>query len=756
MRSAVSGVFGRKRGVGRSVLVLLGAVLVGLLPVAARGEGSEVTDAAVEQAITKAIAYLKDQRVGQHWDKNLGSQGWEFAGDTALTVLALLYANEDPRNEYMESALGWLTGQTLRGTYVYATRAHALALVPGDKYSSTLKSDLQWLLKNVGTAEKDIAGAYTYTGEGASWDNSNSQFGVLGVWMATDAGLTAPVTYWEAVATHWTRFQNKDGGWGYHGGDNSSASMTAAGLATLFVVLDRMYGEKPKEAGNLVSAIDHGLDWLSREYRPEENRGGDRMWLMYYLYGVERVGRASGYKYFRDKDWFREGAAYLLKTQLPDGSWKDSGEYMSALRNTDFGLMFLCHGRAPLFCNKLQHGTDWNAKLRDAAGVTHYAQRTLERLLNWQIVKLNSSMDDLMEAPILYISGQAPPIFEEVDVQKVREYGLRGGTVLAVSGREDFTETMRELASKAFPDCRLRSLPSDHPLFNGEVQFEIKKPPLMYEVNNGVRTLMLICGEDIAETWNRGKGPREHLQLGCNIYNYVTDKTAIRSRLQTTNIPLLPGEPRRKMDVAILKYNGAWNVEPYGWTRLKNYLNNQAGTRLLVTAGLTLDAEELARFKIAYITGTGAFELTPAEKKGLQRWLRDGGTLLADAAGSSDEFRKSLEACLNEALKTESLRLPAESFIFSGAGIPDAGSLVGLGYTRSARGRSTDKVPQLRAYEVGKRLAVIYSPLDVSTGLLGTPVYARRGCEGDGPLRILRNLLLYADLPLREKVKLGH
>ena len=725
------------------------------------GDEPDITDAVVHEAIHHGIAWLKAQRNQEgHWEQHATPDDMDWAGDSALAVLALLYAGENPRTEFISSALNWLEDQTLQGTYTYGVRAHALALVPGAKYRRRLKADLDWLLENVYPRNSEHPGCYDYRGrpggrENGRWDNSVSQFGVLGAWMATDAGLSVPAYYWETVGQHWMTHQQSDGGWCYQARGRSTGSMTAAGLATLFVVLDRVYGSRPREAVDLIASIEQGLDWLGREYSPQ-NSHGDRRWLYYYLYGVERVGRASGYKYFRNKDWFREGAMFLLDKQKQAGNWPGSGEGMNDLRNTCFALMFLCHGRAPLLFNKLEHGTDWNYTLRDVAGITHYAEQTLERLLNWQIVSLDVSMDDLLEAPVLYLRGESACEFNEVQVRKIREYCQRGGMLLAVAGRQsqEFSESIRQLAVTAFPDYQMRQLTSDHPLFNGEVQFEIKQPPPMFAVHNGVRLLMLICSEDIAKTWSRQGGRREHFHLGCNIYNYATDKTHIRSRLVSSNIVSRPVDTKRDLEVALIEYDGQWNIEPYGWKRLRNYLNNEIGTRLLLTSGIRFDSPALDDFKIAYMTGIAAFKLSAEEQKGLRRFLSNGGTLLADAAGGARDFSKSFETHLTGALKSNPTRLSKDSFLWTGQDIPAAVNLSGVTYTRSARGRVRDQVPPLWTYRTGHRLAVIYSPLDISAGLLGKPIYGRLGYADDGPLLIMRNLLLYADLPTREKARL--
>jgi hypothetical protein len=393
------------------------------------------------------------------------------------------------------------------------------------------------------------------------------------------------------------------------------------------------------------------------------------------------------------------------------------------------------------------------------AGLVRYAHRAFERLLNWQIVRLDGTLDDLMEAPVLYLRGESAWDFTDPQVQKLREYCQRGGMLLAVAGNDSdaFRTSIEALAQRAFPGHPLRPLPDGHPLFSGEVQFPIAQPPLVMEVSNGVRTLLLLSTKDLANSWNKYaiKGPGEKdFQLACNIYLYATDKTNVRSRLQTANIPERETKVERTVKVARIKYNGKWDVEPYGWSRLRHYMKNETGTNLLVNSGVTLDSDGLKDFPVAHITGTEAFELTPEEQKGLRRFLSS-GTLLADAAGGAPEFTKSLEKYVKEAQKTDPRALPPGSFILTGAGLPGGTDLAGTAYRRAARsaGRG-EQYPRLRAFSSRRRLEVIYSPLDLSTGLLGTQVYNIQGYDPDSTLKIMRNLILYAQLSAAEKGEL--
>lgn len=763
----------------RSSSAVLAAVL--LLSVgknAARADDPQVNDETVRQAISRAVAWLKTKRNGEgNWDRGPGSGDRLWAGDSALAVLALLYAGEDPRQDDMTRSLDWLVGQSLGGTYTYGTRAHALALVPGRKYRKRLAEDMEWITKAINPPGSRFAGGYGYEGAraggGMGADNSNSQYGVLGAWMGSDAGVRVQDSYWTLVESYWLGAQHADGGWGYQPitqgrSGRSTGSMTAAGLATLFVVLDKVHARDEgafngtssprcglyKEATALIEAIENGLEWFGREFTTE-NPHGDGKWKYYFLYGIERTGRASGKKYFRDRDWFKVGAADLLGSQRSDGSWGN-------LHDTCFALMFLSHGSAPLLFNKLQHGDDWNNKLRDVAGLNRYAEHKFEKLLNWQIVRLDGPIEDLLEAPVLYMAGHTAWEFDHEQVAKLKAYCERGGMILGVAccSSTEFTRGFKELVKRVYPNRRLAPVTKDHPLINGQVQFTIENPPPLLEIHTGVRTTILLATKDICAPWNQYRERRweNYFLLACNIYLYATDKSSIRSRLQTSEIALKQVNINREVNIARIKYDGNWQIEPYGWTRFAHYMNNETATRLNVTVGVRLDARELRDFKVAHMTGSGAFELSKDEQRGLRRFLTGGGTLLADAAGGSREFLESFEREVSKALSlSERPRyLQKDAILLTGEHIPDATRLDHIGYRRAARAAGRGRRhARIKTFQMGRRFAIIYSPLDLSTGLLGTHVFNCFGYTPETSLRILRNMVLYAQMPSTQKARIG-
>jgi hypothetical protein len=289
------------------------------------------------------------------------------------------------------------------------------------------------------------------------------------------------------------------------------------------------------------------------------------------------------------------------------------------------------------------------------------------------------------------------------------------------------------------------------------VQFAIDDPPLLLEVNNGLRTLMLLSPHDLSASWNQYnvRAGQRDFQLGCNIYAYATDKTSFRSRLETPHIEPRQVQITRTIRVARIQYAGNWDVEPFGWARLGHYMNNECATRLLVSSGVTLDSPALAEFKVAHISGTSGFELSADEQAGLRRFLNDGGTLLADAAGGSTEFAAALERHITAALKADPTYLGKDDPVLSAAGLDGAIQLSGMTYRRAARSEGqTATWPRLKTWDVGRRYAAFLSLLDIGSGLLGGEAYNCRGYEDRSALRIMRNLLLYANLSTAEKSQL--
>jgi hypothetical protein len=183
-------------------------------------------------------------------------------------------------------------------------------------------------------------------------DNSNTQFALLGLWVARRHGL--PVE--KALARVGARFrmsQRPTGGWSYNQGGEATPAMTCAGLLGLAVsygiVEDAPENEKNKHKDKpdpgKDPAIRAGLLALGTAVGGpainfgQHHRGPQGHASFYYLWSLERVGVIYGLDTIGRKNWYLWGATVLAATQSPDGSWQ--GAYARCGADTAFGLLFL-------------------------------------------------------------------------------------------------------------------------------------------------------------------------------------------------------------------------------------------------------------------------------------------------------------------------------------------------------------------------------------------------------------------------------
>ena len=344
---------------------------------------------------------------------------------------------------------------------------------------------------------------------------------------------------------------------------------------------------------------------------------------------------ASGYKYFGRVNWYEDGAEFLVANQRPDGSWGTD-----VIPDTCFALLFLVHGRAPLVFNKLEYdreprppatepstqpttqprrivGTgNWNQRPRDVANFVRWLGRMNERLLNWQIVNLHIDVDDLHDAPVLYIAGNQPLNFSDEQIAKLRQYVEQGGLILgnADCGSKEFADSFKALGAKLFARYEFRELPADHVIYTDQ-QFRRqawKNPPVVLGLSNGSRELMLLIPEaDPARAWQmqRYGGQEELHDVAANVFLYAIDRRDLRFKGQTYIVRRNEGVGGHVVKVARLEYAGNWDPEPGGWRRLAAILHNQWDVDIEVETVKLGEGKLGKEHRLAHLTGTARFVL---------------------------------------------------------------------------------------------------------------------------------------------------
>lgn len=669
-------------------------------------------------------------------------------GMDILCVYALMQcgqAIDDPRLNIHEPTMKGLIdamkslplGNYHFETYSRGLRATALALYNRSEDREVLHQDAAALVRGThgGGYSYDLPRSGNPRLDSGGWDNSNSQYGLLGVWSAAEVAFEVPQWYWQSVQHHWEITQHPNGQWGYFGGRTLTHSMTCAGLASLFVTHD--YLDLPLYGTNVgrdpfTPALWRGLKWLEESDNCVDlNRGG------YDLYGLERVAFASGFKYFGSHDWYRELAQQAIKEQESDGTWGSEIE-------TAYHLLFLARGRHPILMNKLRFDGYWANRPRDVANLAHFASHQLERPLNWQVVPLKNDWTDWVDSPILYLASHRPPRLSEEDIHKIRTFVENGGLLFTQADGDapDFNRFAAELAHRLFRDYELQDLPPGHPLCSA--MYKIQPPAGSLKiVSNGSRILMLHSTVDLSKYWQMrdDKNRAYAFEYGTNLFVYAAGRRDLRNRLVSTYIPPVHTPPTQTFRVARLKYNGNWDPEPAAWTRFARWFQLQTSYGLDLRDVPTRDLR-IESAPIAVLTGTARYDLTGTEVAAIKQYVESGGVLLIDACGGTGAFDKAVQSDLFKA--------------FPGAAWRAVGSTHPL-LSASGDGMEDLSHPRLRQFAVDAlgthavfpralsagRGHVILCALDLTTGLLATNTWGILGYEPDYAQSLTKNLILW-------------
>jgi hypothetical protein len=715
-----------------------------------------ITDAQIGASITKGVDFLIQRFTGPQIAGNFE----HYEGLDTLAVYALMQAELathdkrlDIHGPFMIDAIDAVKKFPMSSdyiTYARALRATALALYDRPQDHWVIKDDVNWLLRS------QEGGAFTYNNEFPRntqfpfWDNSNSQYGLLGVWSGAEAGVQVPSQFWRDVRNHWTKYQMIDGQWGYRGEENDpSRSMTLAGIASLFVTQDYLDAEDfADQVGRppFTPALEKALKWLEDGDNSVIALPPSADFYTYYaLYGLERTGLASGFKYYGSHDWYRQCTAELLAAQNPEGSWGVANESFDAIVNTSYALLFLARGRHPVLMNKLRFAGDWANRPRDVANLARFASNELERPLNWQVVPVDRPWLDWTDSPILYMASDKPPILGEGDRQKIKQYIENGGMLLtqADSGHEDFSRFVEDLGKQLFPQYPWADLPADSVLFS--VSYHISDRPKIRVITNGSRILMMHWPSDLTRYWQlrEDRIGRSSFELGVNLALYAAGKSELKNRLESDYVAMPPGAPAASIQLARLQYDGNWNPEPAAWPRAARWFRQQTNYDIKLRSAAL---ENLAALNppIADLTGSGKLNLTDQQLKSIKAYVEGGGVLLIEPCGPPDAFLQSVRDDLLlrifPAARIESVSDTNPLVTAGGNGMIDVSHPEVRQFVRSYTD-ITDARPLMTQEGQGH---IIILPLDLTSGLLGADAWGIAGYQPEYSLELMKNLVLWA------------
>jgi prenyltransferase beta subunit len=290
----------------------------------------------VNRAIALGVDYLKGQ---QRPDGSFpGHEGDHPGGTTALVAFALSESGLRRNDEALQQALRALEGNEFRSTYSAAVHLFLCESLGelGPRRAAAERS-LAFLL------EHQEGGVWAYPGRHPC--NSNTQFALLALRAAARLGLALPEQHVLAAAEGLWAFQHRSGGFLYEiDAGEPYAGITAAALASLAVLDELAAGSTRAQSALQKHQRDRAAAerWLERRFDLTRNAYEDGSWTPFwhhaYMWAVERWCGLTGRERFAGRDWYAEGAGWLVDTQARDGSWTSDDK---PLENTCFALLFL-------------------------------------------------------------------------------------------------------------------------------------------------------------------------------------------------------------------------------------------------------------------------------------------------------------------------------------------------------------------------------------------------------------------------------
>jgi hypothetical protein len=772
-----------------------------------RAQAPEPLVVQVRRSIDNGVAFLKSrQNKDGGYDRDVTVPG----GETGLTVVALLVAGIPAKDPSVSKALQFLRELKSDQTYIVSLQTMALAEAkcpgPGDK--ELLQKHVNWLLKARVLNGSRLEG-WNYSNKGpTSTDGSNTQYALLALWSARQAGAGVPPIVWEEIRNMYLTTQRRDGSWKYSYtsgtlGDAVSTpmTMTTAGVSGLLIANSELNAGReifkgPTDPATNCGeyeenkALELGIGFIKTHFAIPLPAPSPRDF--YHLYGLERVGRLSGQRFFGQYDWYREGSKFLVRTQQADGSWYSKqpvggGWDRWPIVSTSFALLFLSKGKTPVLMSKLVHGSwpreeldlDWNNDRNDLKNLVAHASKEIFRRepLAWQTVDLMMAAQppgrrttptdddlaavtsDLLQSPILYITGHRRPKLTATERNLLKRYVDNGGFIVAEAccSSPDFDRGFRDVVAEIWPDFQLAELPAEHPVWTSPTTVAPGQPYKLWGLNQGCKTVLIYSPQDLSCRWESGKvdDPRciQAFRLGLNLIAYATGMQKPQERLTPVAVqhdrPDPPEIPRGFFKAVQLRHGGDWRPAPRAMRNLMEDLHDVAGLDVVLkTEERPLGDPGILDFKFVYMHGRSKFEVNRDDLKDLRFNLKTGALLFADACCGREEFDASFRKFVGELLPGMKLEpVPATDALFAKALGGEALSASTIKCRTTIGGELKGMTPQLEGIRHEGRWIVLYSKYDIGCALERHQSPDCRGYDPASARKIARAAALYALSP---------
>ncbi|NLL84072.1 MAG: DUF4159 domain-containing protein [Lentisphaerae bacterium] len=398
--------------------------------------------------------------------------------------------------------------------------------------------------------------------------------------------------------------------------------------------------------------------------------------------------------------------------------------------------------RPPVMFTKLksQYGDiDWNARPNDLNNLLNSLKAMADVNYDSENKTFAQINPDPEQNPILYRTGHFHWHLTTAEKAKLREYLLRGGTIIlnAGMGSKPFYDSARRIMEEIFPEAPVQRLSADHAVFHSYYdidQVEYRKgvrasgytsnEPWLEGVTIDCRTVCFISRFGMESGWDPYEddnilayAPESAQRLGMNIVSYATTiqnwakQVAKRVRYEDAENVTTAAS----MNIAQVIYEGEWKTRHVGLSMLLKEFNRKTDVPVkFASRDIRLTDSKLFDTPVLYVTGHDAFHLKPEEIAALRTYLTNGGILVGEACCGRSAFDRSFRDLMKVALPGANPEAPSKGHAIYL--IPNKiTQMTPTDALKQITGKSLVD-PELIFWKSGDNVAVIYSPRGLAGG----------------------------------------
>ena len=750
---------------------------------------AEIDAATVQRSIDRGVAYLrKTQTERGRWDEYSG----QSCGASALCTLALLNAGVPRDDPTILRAMRYLRGIVPTETYSVSLQTLVFCQLGAAGDIQAIRRNVETLVRIQNKAGQPIRiGGWGYGGKAASsGDPSNSQFALLALGAAKDRGVDIDPGVFERALQYWAGHQGRGGGWAYNNQQTPSGSMTCAGIASVLISRSNIQSGLRNDDEKIVCCgdaesdadpVEQGLQWLGKNYSVEVNPGGQKFTYFYYMYALERVGRLTGRRFIGGRDWYREGAERMVAIQDQfEGFWSGVNWEQDRNISTSFALLFLSKGKRQVVLGRLSQDGRENRHPDAFRQLIRHVEHDWRRDLTWQTVQIErASVQDLLQAPVMVISGSQSPAFSEGEADRLKQYIDQGGTILFEAEGGDgcpeargFESAVADLCGQWFPGTKLQRLPPTHPVWFAEHRIDPKqidkigKNFWVYGVQACCRTAVFFVPRSLSCRWQRGgdlfrrsdqkSAVRQDVELsvrlGQNVIAYATGRE-LKEKLDRRMVLAgsdLPESTRGVTQLAMLSLDAGGMEASRALSNVASIIQQSRPMSIAAAPQpVGFDSQQLQFLPVLWVHGRSEFRLDDSQRQVLRDFVENKGIIFATSICGAEAFSIALRREMSMILPDAPLkRLPAGHPCFTASfGGYDITSIQIRKPTETGDGILLSRhlaTPPLEVSSVDGFASVFFSPLDVSCALESQNSVQCHGYETTDAAKIVANVLLYA------------